>query len=372
MKNTRLKPAVENILEKHDIKINGNRPWDIKIYNDKFYKRVLNDGSLGLGESYMEGWWDCKNLDAFIYRLLSIDPDKVIKPWIRKLLSFKDKFSDYQKGKKAFYIGQHHYDIGNDLYKSMLDNRMIYSCGYWENCENIDQAQEKKIDLVCRKLKLKPGMKVLDIGCGWGGAVSYVAEKYDCDVTGVTVSKEQADEGEKRCRNLPAEIKYCDYKELSGQYDRIFSLGMFEHLGYKNYRTYMKKIRELLKPDGLFLLQTIGSNSSFTGGDPWIRKYIFPNSMLPGAKLVTEACEDLLLIEDWQNLSTDYDKTLMEWYKNFKNNWNSLKPNYSKNFYRMWEYYLLSCAAAFRARKVQVWQIVFSPEGFPGGYQAVR
>ena len=269
-------------------------------------------------------------------------------------------------------IGEHHYDKGNDLYKAMLDKRLTYTCGYWKKAKTLDQAQEAKLDLVCKKLNLKPGQKILDIGCGWGSFAKYAAEKYKVKVVGITVSKEQIAFAKKLCKGLPIEIRLQDYRDIREKFDHIVSLGMFEHVGVKNYRKYMKVVHRCLKDDGLFLLHTIGRNKSLTTSDPWAEKYIFPNSMLPSIKQIGESIEELFVMEDWHNFGTDYDKTLMAWFTNFRKNWNKIKKNYDERFYRMWKYYLLASAGLFRARKGQLWQIVLSKKGVPKGYNSIR
>ena len=363
---------VERLLSFADVKIDGDRPWDLQVHNEDLYARILAKGSLGLGESYMDGWWDCNRLDEFFNRILRAKLDERVKPWSELFGILKAKLFNSQKLSRAFQIGQHHYDIGNNLYRHMLGERLIYSCGYWENASTLDEAQEAKLDLVCRKLDLQPGMHVLDIGCGWGGTAKFAAERYQVEVVGITVSEEQARFGKELCQGLPVEIRLQDYRALEGAFDRILSLGMFEHVGYKNYVTFMRSVNSYLKDGGLFLLHTIGGYRSVTRNDPWIERYIFPNSMLPSARQICAAAEGLLILEDWHSFGADYDKTLMHWFRNFHNNWDTLKEEYDERFYRMWKYYLLSLAGSFRARINQLWQIVLSPEGIPGGYRAPR
>lgn len=359
----------ERHLSKADIEINGNNPWDIQVHNKSMYQRVLAEGSLGLGESYMDGWWDSHCLDEFFNRILRAGLDRDIQSWKTIFDHLKARLFNFQKISRACHVGKKHYDIGNDLYQCMLDELMIYSCAYWPESDTLDDAQRAKLDLICRKLHLKPGMKVLDIGCGWGGTARFAAERYGVSVTGVTISEEQLKLGCDMCQGLSVDIKLQDYRSLDGKFDRILSIGMFEHVGYKNYRTFMEKTKRLLKEDGLLVLQTIGANRSTVRTDPWIEKYIFPNSMLPSPVQITTAVEGLFVIEDWQNLGPDYEKTLLHWHQNLQENWKDIKHRYDDRFYRMWNYYLLSCAGSFRARKNQLWQIVLSPSGVPGGYQ---
>jgi len=284
----------------------------------------------------------------------------------------KAKLINEQTKERSLIVGEQHYDLGNDLYELMLDNYMIYSCGYWKNATNLNEAQEAKLDLICRKLRLKPGMTVLDIGCGWGGFAKYAAEHYDVKVTGVTISKEQAKYAQEFCKGLPVTILVKDYRDVKEAFDRVVSIGMFEHVGYKNYREFMEVSNHCLKDNGLSLLHTIGSNTTVTSGDPWILKYIFPNSMLPSICQIANAFEGLFIMEDWHNFGADYDKTLMAWHERFTKNWDKVKEKYGERFYRMWNYYLLSCAALFRARQAQLWQIVLSKKGVPGGYKSIR
>jgi cyclopropane-fatty-acyl-phospholipid synthase len=370
MKHTNERKVIQNLLAPLDIDINGNRPWDIQVNNPSFFGRVLAGGSLALGESYMDGWWRCDALDQFFEKILSAALDRKVKKEKRLLLAILgSKILNSQNRSNAFIIGKRHYDLGNELFSMMLDKRMNYSCGYWETSTTLDNAQEAKLDLICKKLSLKPGMSVLDIGCGWGGFARWAAEKYGVKVIGVTVSRAQVKFAREYCKDLDVKIELQDYREQHAVFDRIVSIGMFEHVGYRNYRTFMKVVRRCLKEDGLFLLHTIAGNISVHSVDPWISKYIFPNSMLPSAKQISSAFEGLLVLEDWHSFGQYYDHTLMAWHQNFIKNWNQIKDMYDDRFYRMWTYYLLSCAASFRARRNQLWQIVFSKKGLRGGYR---
>ena len=362
----------QRLLDHAGIRINGDRPFDMQVHDPRTYARVMAQGSLGLGESYMDQWWDCEQLDAFFHRLLRARLDKKIRSWAQYFDILRAKLVNLQTPQRSFKVGEHHYDIGNDLYARMLGRYLVYSCGYWAEADNLDDAQIAKIDLICRKLGIEPGMRVLDIGCGWGESARYIADRYGAEVVGVTISREQAEYARELCAGLPVEIRLQDYREVDERFDRILSVGMFEHVGYKNYRTFMQTACRYLAPDGLFLLHTIGNNFSTVTTDPWISRYIFPNSMIPSAKQVTEAAEGCFIIEDWHNFGTDYDRTLRAWFANFDAAWPELADEYGARFYRMWRYYLLSCAGSFRARVNQLWQIVLSPSGQEGGYRSVR
>jgi len=372
MSSHKLKKTLTGWLASAGIHIGGDKPWDIQVHNEHFYTRVLAQGSLGLGESYMAGWWDCPHLDQFFERVLCAHLDEKVTGLRGMWSVLKSKLINLQKPSRAYEIGQKHYDIGNDLFERMLDKRMMYSCGYWSQADNLEQAQEHKLELICRKLGLQPGMRVLDIGCGWGGAARFAAERYGVNMVGLTVSKEQQALAERRCEGLPIEIRLQDYRQLDESFDRIFSIGMFEHVGYKNYAKFFQVVRNNLRDNGLFLLHCIGGNHSVTQTDPWIAKYIFPNSMIPSVEQIAENAEGLLVLEDWHNFGVDYDTTLMAWYENFNRSWTQIKDNYDDVFYRKWCYYLLSCAGSFRARQNQLWQCVFSKNGLSGGYRSIR
>jgi len=360
---------MSELLSEAGITVGGNRPWDIRLLRPGVADRVFAYGNLGLGESYMDGDWECDRLDEFFHRLLRAGLQRKVSPTRVLLHTLKARLLNRQNQRRAWQVGEQHYDLGNDFYAAMLDPRMTYTCGYWRDAETLDQAQEAKLDLICRKLRLEPGMRVLDIGCGWGSFMGYAAEHYGVECVGVTVSREQAAWAQKRYAGLPLEFRLQDYREVEGQFDRIVSVGMFEHVGRKNYRTYMEVAHRCLKDGGLFLLHTIGNNDPSPGSDPWMDKYIFPNGELPTLTQLTRSVERLFVVEDLHNFGADYDRTLMAWYANFKAAWPGFRERLGERFYRMWSYYLLSCAGAFRARDIQLWQWVLSKGGVPGGYR---
>ena len=353
--------TIRDLLAIAEITVNGNQPFDIQVQDDRIYSRLLAQGSLGLGESYMDGWWDCDQLDEFINRILRADLPSHIKANFSTIWNvIRARIFNLQSKRRAYQVGERHYDIGNDLYEAMLDKRMNYTCGYWKDAETLDQAQENKLELVCRKIGLQPGMTVLEFGCGFGSFAGYAAEKYDARVTGVTVSKKQVEWANSAYSHLPVDIRLEDYRNVGGRFDRVISIGVMEHVGYKNYRTYMEMTDRTLKPDGLAFFHTIGANLSNAIADPWTVKYIFPNGSLPSIAQLAEAMEGLFIVEDWHSFGPHYDRTLLAWYKNFNNAWPELKKNYDERFYRMWRYYLLSSAGGFRSRYNQLWQVVMN------------
>lgn len=370
---SRAKQTIEELLAYADVRVNGSRPWDIKVNDERVYKAVLRGGSMAFGESYMAGWWDAERLDETITKILSAGLyDRVRATPANIALFLSSFFGNKGTPSKAFEIGTRHYDTGNDLFEAMLDRSMTYTCGYWKDAKNLDEAEEAKLDLVCRKLGLKKGQTVLDIGSGWGSFAKFAAERYGASVTGITVSAEQKKLAEVRCKGLPVNFLLQDYRDITGMFDHIVSLGMFEHVGYKHYRTYMRVAHDHLKDGGLFLLHSIGGNTSTTHTDPWVTKYIFPNSMLPSVAQIGRSIERFFVMEDWHNFGTDYVKTLMAWFTNFDRHWPELRAKYGDTFYRMWKFYLLSSAGSFRARQIQLWQIVLSKGGVKGGYTSLR
>jgi cyclopropane-fatty-acyl-phospholipid synthase len=368
------KELIEHLLDLAGIKIGGDNPWDIQIKDERFYRRVVSQGSLGLGESYMDGWWDCPRLDELVFKVTMSGVRSRVRPTLPLLfLVLKTKLFNMQSIGRSPEVAEKHYNLGNKLYENFLDPYMQYSCGYFKDTTELNKAQENKMDLICRKLHLKSSDRVLDIGCGWGGLAKFMAERYGCKVVGTNISDEQIKYAREFTKGLPVEIIKKDYREMTGRFDKIVSVGMFEHVGYKNYRKFMESAEKLLTDKGLFLLHTIGNNRTAPVGDPWTNKYIFPNGVLPSIKAIGSAAEKLFVIEDWHNFGQYYDPTLMAWFNNFNNNWNNIKSEeYNDRFYRMWKCYLLSFAGSFRARYIQLWQIVMSKKGIIGGYQSVR
>jgi cyclopropane-fatty-acyl-phospholipid synthase len=358
-------------LAKAGITLNGDKPYDIRVNDDRIYLRVLIEGELGFGEGYMDGQWEVDDLAEMIKLLLTSGANKGHDGITGTLLAWSQNFLNHQSMAKSRRVARQHYDIGNDLYLKMLDKRLVYTCGFWQRATTLDQAQEDKLELVCRKLELKPGQRILDVGCGWGSFAKYAAEKYGVEVVGITLSKEQVALGTELCKGLPVSLLLMDYRDVAKNFadtpfDHIVSIGMFEHVGPKNYYTYMRQLSSVLKPDGLFLLHTIGATVG--GTSTWLDRYIFPGGHLPLLDQIVEAVRGSFIIENVENFGADYDRTLCAWWENFNRAWPELKATgkYDERFYRMWRFYLLMCAGALRARGTQLWQIVLSPHGVKG------
>jgi cyclopropane-fatty-acyl-phospholipid synthase len=354
--------------------LDGKRPWDIRLLDDRALDRVLAQGTLGLGESYVEGLWECEAIDELFDRLLSSRLQREIKPSFRLLAGIaKSRLVNMQSRKRSKRVAEIHYDLGNPFYEAMLDPYMQYTCGYWSGgATNLDQAQEAKLDLVCRKLDLQPGQTVLELGCGWGGFARFAAERYGVHVTGYNISKEQVAWARERCKDLPVEIRLSDYRDATGEYDKVVSIGMCEHVGWKNLRGFCQLAHDRLKPDGVFLLHTIGGFRVNHKNEPWIDRYIFPGSFLPAPSQLAKAFDGLFMLEDWHNFGVDYDRTLVAWNENFEATWPRFRETYGDAFHRMWRYYLLFCAGTFRSRYNQLYQVVLSKRGVRGGWKTAR
>lgn len=358
------KKHIAGLLENAGIALNGSNDWDIEVHDERFFRRVLKERSLGLGESYMDGWWDCRRLDQFFYRILlgKLD-EKIFSTLACLILSLPGMINNRQAKSRSRIVADRHYNLDNELFLSFLEPYNQYSCAYFHDTDELEQAQLNKLELVCRKIGITQDDTVLDIGCGWGGFARYACENHGCSLTAVSISGEQVRYARDFCSGLPVTIVERDYRDVRGVFDKIVSIGMFEHVGWKNYRTFMRTAHRCLADKGVFLLQTIANNHSQRFCDPWITRYIFPNGMLPSLARIGKAVEGLFVVEDLHNLGPHYDKTLMAWHRNFQQAWPTLKNRYDEHFKRMWDYYLLSCAGAFRARSLQTWQIVFTKNG---------
>lgn len=362
----RAQDVCRDLLASAGVTVGGDQPWDLQVHDDRVWSRVLRDGTLGAGEAYMEGWWDAPALDQLIDRVMRVRlGDTLRENWMIVAHAVRARILNLQSITRSFDNGHRHYDIGNDLYEAMLGGRLLYTCAYWPDAKTLEEAQDAKLDLVCRKIGLAPGMRVLDLGCGWGGFAAFAAERYQASVTGFTVAQEQVKWARDHYAHLPIDIRLDDYRNATGTYDAVVSIGLMEHVGWKNYRGYMELVDRLLAPGGAAFIHTIAGNRPRAHLDPWFDKYIFPNAVLPTLARLTAAMEGLFVPEDVHNIGEDYDLTLMAWWQKFDAAWPTLRAAYGDAFYRRWKYYLLASAGAFRARAQQLFQIVMTRPGTP-------
>ena len=339
------------------------RPVSVRFTSRAAEWGILLDPELKFGESYMDGWWDCDALDEMCCRAIRAGLEKRFAfrlPNVWALLTAL--IANQQTLRRSRKVGRVHYDLSNDFFEAMLDPNMQYSCALFAEGDDLASAQLRKLDWICERLRLRPGLRLLDIGCGWGGLARYAASNYGCQVVGITISREQFRYAQRWCRGLDIEIQPRDYREITGRFDRVVSVGMVEHVGHKNYRTYVRAAAHSLGKDGLFLCHGICGDSSRVHTDPWIGRYIFPNSVLPSLARLTRAAEGVFIVEDVKNIGPNYDPTLLAWEENFRHAWPRFADRYGERFRRMWRFYLLSCAGAFRARSLHVFSILFSKE----------
>ena len=362
-----MKTAVTSLFASAGIGIDGGGSVAIHVNDPRFYAAVLRDGELGMGESYMDGWWDCDAIDELATRFIA---SGLLKQAYRSpgvvFYALMARLARVGSRERAFDVGRRHYDLGNDLFEAMLDRRMIYSCAYWPDAATLEEAQDAKLDLVCRKLGLKPGQRILDLGCGWGGFASYAAERYGVSVMGVTVSREQAEFAQRRVARLPVEIRLCDYRDITGEFDHVVSIAMIEAVGLRYLETFFATVARTLRPGGRFLLHGFFANEPLGPQHArWLDRYIFPGGAAPTLWQVLKAAQGRLAVEALQRLD-GYDRTIGEWERRFLAAWPALSKRYDERFYRMWRFYLGISRGIFRARLCHVWHIVFSHE-LPGG-----
>jgi cyclopropane-fatty-acyl-phospholipid synthase len=376
-------PRIVRHFDKAGITLNGPNPWDPQVHDPALYGDLIRRGSLALGEGYVEGRWDCEQLDGLFTRLLHLDGNHqavhgldATAPVRQRVQALGERLLNRQSARRAHQVARRHYDVDPRVYVAMLDRRRIYSCGFWQRAQNLEEAQEHKLRLICEKLELAPGQRLLDLGCGWGGLARYAAEHYGVEVLGVTVSQQQVEACHSLSSDLPVEVHLADYRSPllreRGRFDRVVSVGMLEHVGRHNDRTLFAAIDGLLHDHGLCLLQTIGSAETCDWFDPWIDTYIFPNGRLPSAMQLCRGWEPWFVLEDWDNFGSDYDRTLMAWWANFERAWPELSAHLSPEFQRLWRYYLLSCAGLFRSRRGRLWQIVLAKRNRGLVYRSMR
>lgn len=359
--------SLQAIAAAADVRFDGSRPWDFQVHDPALFRELLRHGSLALGERYVAGIWDCEQLDELIARLLRVHANRPLSPrasLAQALQQLGDHICNPQSLARSLRVGRHHYDIDHRVYAATLDSRMVYSCGYWEGTADLEQAQLQKLERICQKLQLQSGQRLLDVGCGWGALAVHAAKEHGVQVTGITISSAQYLWIREHHGHLPIQVELCDYRSLpelcNDRFDRIASVGMFEHVGPRNYRSFFRCMQQLLDVDGLMLLHTIGHCGAHGGTDPWIDAYVFPGGRLPSAPEICRAYCSHLRLEDWENFGPDYIQTLTAWWQNFASKWPQIQDKFSQNFYRFWRYYLLSCTGYFRSGQGQLWQLVMS------------
>ena len=372
--NPKSQDWLAQLLASADIHLNGSRPWDIQIKYPQTLQRLLSLGGFALGESYMDGWWECQAIDLMVERAMRAGlQEKLATPraWWE---SFKVRMRPRDGVGQSRIVGRMHYAVGNQVFQAMLDPYMAHSCAYWvEGAQTLEEAQIAKLEMVCRKLQLRPGMRVLDMGCGWGSFMRYAAEHYGVTVLGLSNVPHQIELGKTLARHLPVQFELSDYAQFNtdgkSKFDRIVSIGTFEQLGQAHVAAFFETAKGCLKDDGWMLLQTQGKSNRQRLLDAWNDKYIYPQGYLPRLDEVTQASEAHFVVEDVHNIGADHDRTLLHWHQRFEMAWPQLRLSHDERFYRMWRFHLLSSAASFRTRHHQMWQLVLSPKGLHKVYR---
>jgi cyclopropane-fatty-acyl-phospholipid synthase len=339
----------------------GGREAHWYIHDESALQRIARDWEFELGETYIKGAWDAgkEGLRDLLEVLRSNFAVQQVPRWLRPLGAF---LQQWNKVARSYDNVAQHYDVPESVFRLFLDKELFYSCAYFtSDTLSIDEAQQAKAQHIARKLLIKPGDKILDIGCGWGSMVFHLAKHFDCEVTGITLSREQLavakQEQQKRgVRNVKFEL--CDYREHQGRYDRIVSIGMFEHVGRPFHREYFRTIKRLLKQDGAALVHTIGRSGPPGVTNPWIRRHIFPGDSTPAlSELATAVEAQRLLLADVEVWRLHYAQTLQHWYQRFQQQRQQISSLMSEEFCRTLEFYFTACEAAFRFSDLVVYQL---------------
>ena len=340
----------------------------VRIRDPRFFRKCVLNAELALGEAYMEEAITVEDDDIYgLLYLITSNLDGADNPLYRRILYrirvLARNFAQFNPVSRSRRNVAHHYDLSNDFYELFLDEDKQYSCAYFPRPDmTLEEAQAAKKRHIARKLLLEPGMKVLDIGCGWGGMGLTLAEEHGAEVEGITLSVQQQALASERVkeRNLEDRVSFrlCDYREVEGSFDRIVSVGMFEHVGTPHYRRFFSDVRRLLRRDGVALLHTIGRLDVPGTTNPWILKYIFPGGYVPALSEVMTAIEkEGLKVTDVEIWQTHYAETLRCWRQRFEDNLQAVSDMFDERFCRMWRYYLAACEVTFRNQPQVVFQI---------------
>ena len=348
-------------------------PITVRLLKENLNWKLILDPELEFPEAYMRNEIIIENasLKEFLMDLVKnlgrreVTSASYISKRIFQLWRYVSNFNLPGKSRKNV---EHHYDIGGEkgekLYDIFLDRKhRLYSCAYWkEDTKNLEDAQQNKIDHIVKKLDIKQGQKILEVGCGWGGMAFEIAKQKGCEVTGISLSKNQINYCKQKAKELGLDnqvnFELADYREIKGEYDRIYSVGMFEHVGKKFYKAFFESMNKLLKNDGIFLLHTIGVVDKPSPPNKFINKYIFPGGICPSLSQIIQPIEKTgLIVADSETLIRHYDKTLESWLERFLYKRKEVKDLFDEKFVKMWEFYLASCAAAFKYRDLAVFQL---------------
>lgn len=351
---------LEPLLARAGVKVDGKEPWDIQVADQRFFRTVLTQGSLGLGEAYLRGWWTCNDLEELSYRLIRSGLYKTSlllpQPVLANLLHAT---INQQSKEKSLRVAVQHYSLGNDVFLDFLGRHHLYSCGYFKDTDDLDVAQRQKLEKVCRLLDLRPGDRVLDVGGGWGEFARYAATQHGCEVTSINIADEQIKFAREYCKDASVEIRRCDYRDVTGRFDKIVVMAMLTHVGYKNYRGFMEVMDRCLEPGGLMLVESVGGHKSRKDCEPWINRYIFPGGVVPSLEQFDRAVAGLFARKALDEFGSSYVHTLRAWHRNFVQAWPAHRSRYDDRMRLMFEYFFLTVAGAFRAGYLLHWHLLF-------------
>ncbi len=352
------------LLDRADVRLDGSRPHDIRVHDSRVFSRVAVHGSVGLGEAYLDGWWSTDDLEELAYRLASARLQRVTE-WLPRgmVQNVTARLFNQQTRGLAQRVARDHYEMGNDLFSGFFGRYKNYSCAYFQDTDDLDRAQRQKLDLICKKLDLRPGDRLLDVGGGWGELARHAAAEYGAKVTSINISEEQMRYARAHCKGLDVTVQRCDYRDVRGAFDKVAAIAMFTHIGQRNYRTFMQSIRRVLEPGGIFIMEGVWGNVSTNRIDAWMDKYVFPGAMIPSGAQTFQAFEDIFVAEDIHNFGPHYLKTLRAWDANFEAAWPELRERYGERMHRIFNYYFRTIAGFFRARALQNWHLVLTPVG---------
>lgn len=360
--------------ERAGITIGGHAAHDLRVLDPSFFRRIAMNPAYELGQTYVDGLWECDAIDRMMTKLLAAGVGQSFEHgrqfFVRSLVA---KAHNLQSRLRAKIVIDRHYDLGDELFAAMLDESMAYTCAIFETPEtSLADAQQAKMRVLCNKLELASGETFLDIGCGWGGLLDHAARVNGARVTGITISKNQHATATERVRHHPgASVRLMDYRDLPKQgerYAKVAAVEMIEAVGPKNYETFFRSVHDVMEPGGRFVLQCFISHRSVYVCNEWFDRHIFPNGVSPSLAFLSRASESTFgapsVIED---IGLHYDPTLMAWNDNFEAAYPSLvRYGYDERFRRMWRFYLTSLAGVFRAKHLRCYQIVYEKPGHRG------
>ncbi len=354
---------VERALRRADVRIDGDRPHDIRVLDPRFYGDVLRRGSLGFGECYVRRWWDADDVEELAFRLIRSGVYSLSSAVPGLPRDLRDMFANQQTRRLATRVADEHYSMGNDVFFAFLGGVRNYSCGIFDGDADLDAAQTRKLAKISSLLDLRPGERLLDVGGGWGELSRHAAAAHGCEVTHVNLSDEQIRHASALCTDLSVRVEKRDWRDVEGRFDKIAVIAMLTHVGPKNYRRFMQRMHDRLEPGGLMLIETVGTRHAAVRCEAWLDKYIFPGGVVPTRRQILGAADGLFDETRFESSGEHYVQTLRCWQENFERNWTDLSSRYDEERRRIFNYFFQSIGGAFRAGYVDHWHILLRRTG---------